>query len=134
MRNESKLTKYTLLGCTLLLIAYFSASYSRAEEFFINEEVILGVATCASITIVSEAIAPNPTKAHEQRARFWSELLKVIAGHERGKALVTSGIEEIKNGYTAGDITWEQLRDLDLACFDLQPEIERRLAGRENSE
>ena len=32
LRNESKLTKYTLVGCTLLLIAYFSAAHASEDN------------------------------------------------------------------------------------------------------
>jgi len=131
LRNESKLTKYTLLGCTLLLIAYFAASAARADE---DEASTSGFTACAAVNgMLGQFVEDGELAAtYQADARFWSEVLVRWVGREEAKARVLIDMTQIQNAYNNQRLTIEQMMMLSVSCAKMQPDVERIL--REESE
>ena len=92
--NESKLTKYTLIGCTLLLIAYFSAS-ARADDTETADDwrFVTVVCSYAEITTGGDDV------------EFWrARVLALFTKDEYTVALNNTLVELDKSGITHEDL------------------------------
>ena len=81
--KESKLTKYTLIGCVLLLVAYFSTS-ARADE---TEDVGAITILCAALTDAA---------GDSDSADWWTSFTVAWLGEENTAEAIAVARAEIK--------------------------------------
>jgi len=125
--KESKLTKYTLLGCTLVLIAYFATS-ARADEAG-------DVAQIASICAGTNALVAQKT-THEFAAQqiqvqadWWFSFLEEWVGDKDfAMTLTTNVMRDIQVKYNSGALEWTALVDVGRQCAMARIEIEEESA------
>ena len=84
MSKETKLTKYTLIGCVLLLVAYFSTS-ARADT---TQDVGVLTVLCAALT---DASGDNDS------ADWWTSFTVAWLGDDESAKAIGAARAEIKH-------------------------------------
>lgn len=108
--KESKLTKYTLIACVLLLVAYFSTD-ARSDEF---ENIGAISAMCYVVTFHSD----DP-----EQAMWWMQFSAAWLGNDVAAEAIAVAFEEI-NLDTKDTPVW--LNGL-AACKNMREEVESAL-------
>jgi hypothetical protein len=127
--KESKLTKYTLLGCALVLIAYFSTS-ARADDDE-NTIVIIAGSCAAAQAIVAEQLVEKHEFAGNailDEAQWWKDfLIDWVEDEKLATNLIGAFAKQIQGSYNDGDLSWEELVNVAHTCSLTKLELQETM-------
>ena len=121
-KHESKLTKYTLIGCALLMIAYFSTS-ARADE---TEDIIQIASICAatSIFLASESDDEIDRVVLVDEGQWWREFLIAFTADEASaNASITAIGSGINDAHEDGTLNVNMLKQMPAQCVLAREEL-----------
>lgn len=110
--KESKLTKYTLIACVLLFVAYFSTNARSEESLTAEEQITVIASTCSAVNGIAAEVMDEGMLQDAIAAEgvWWMAFLANWIGSEPVAAQsVTTVVVAIQDAYNRGDLTWDDL-------------------------
>ena len=117
LKNESKLTKYTLIGCALLLLAYFSTA-ARSEEITLDPviEAIWLNEPVKSKELIGLCAYVELNVALNSEYEWWKTFGKQLFGRDAYYRATRLAKEEFENA----DGSYDDLLELSAECDGLK--------------